>query len=313
MCSLSVPPPTPLPCKILEASCVVPRTFFSYNYLTFDFIKCVFLSFLWVLLLFSNITLMNVRCIHFISFIFISSHTFQSWVYVFTFLSLFEPFLWIFAIDKTLALYFPSKYTLVAFKKSLYSKIYMTSFLSFKYLIMSIVFFASTSMSIPCTTLWYFQLVIYLSNDISKNPCPEPHFQNNFFNFMSWNLNSLAKDNFHRVSLIEAQHSFFNYDLISVSKTSLNDSVELPEPLLDEYTFLPANNPTNTRRGGVGLFYRNSLPVVVRNDLSSDESIVVELKFGRKIIFFTVLYRSPAFNHNSLEFQAFLSNFKTYI
>ena len=128
---------------------------------------------------------------------------------------------------------------------------------------MSIVFLVSTSMFIPCATLWYFQLVIYLSNDISKNPGPEPHFQNNLINFMSWNLNSLAKDNFHRVSLIEAHNSFFNYDLISVSETSLNDSVELPEPLLNEYSFLPCNNPTNTRCGGVGLFYRNSLPVVV--------------------------------------------------
>ena len=117
--------------------------------------------------------------------------------------------------------------------------------------------------------------MIYLSNDISK--IPGPHFQNNFLNFISWNLNSLAKDNFHRVSLIEAHNSFFNYDLISVSETSLNDSVELPEPLLNEYTLLPGNNSTNTRRGGVGLFYRNSLPAVVRNDLSFDESIVVEL------------------------------------
>ena len=175
---------------------------------------------------------------------------------------------------------------------------------------MSIVFLVSTSMFIPCATLWYFQLVIYLSNDIFKNPGPEPHFQNNFLNFMSWNLNSLAKDNFHRVSLIEAHHSFFNYDLISVSETSLNDRVKSPEPLLKEYTFLPCNNPTNTRRGGVGLLYRNPLPVAVRNDLSFDESIVVELKFGRKKIFFTVLYRSPGFNHNSLEFQVFLSNFE---
>ena len=68
--------------------------------------------------------------------------------------------------------------------------------------------------------------------------------------------------------LLKLTTPFFNYDLISVSETSLNDSVELPEPLLNEYTFLPADNPTNTRRGGVGLFYRNSLPVVVSNDLS---------------------------------------------
>ena len=123
-------------------------------------------------------------------------------------------------------------------------------------------------------------------------------------------MNSLAKNNFQRISLIEVHNSIFNYDLISICETSLNDSVELPESLLNEYTFVPANNPANKRHGGVGLFYKNSLPVVVRNDLSFDESIVVELKFGRKKIFFTVLYRSPAFDHNSPNFQVFLSNFR---
>ena len=155
---------------------------------------------------------------------------------------------------------------------------------------------------------WLLIILILLSNDVHLNPGPP--FPNNFFNFMSWNLNSLAKDNFHRISLIEAHNSLFNYDLISICETSLNDSVELPEPLLNDYTFVHANNPANTRRGGVGLFYKNSFPVVVRNDLSFDETIVVEIKFGRKKIFFTVLYRSPAFNHTSFEFLAFLSNFR---
>ena len=100
---------------------------------------------------------------------------------------------------------------------------------------------------------------------------------------MSWNVNSLAKDNFQRVGLIEAHNSIFNYDQISICETSLNesfnDSVELPDTLLNDYTFVPANNPVNSRNGEVGLFYKNSLPVTVRNDLSFDESIVVELKF----------------------------------
>ena len=125
---------------------------------------------------------------------------------------------------------------------------------------------------------------------------------------MSWNVNSLAKNNFQRVRLIEAHNSIFNYDLISICETNLNDSVELPESLLNDYTFVPANNPVN---GGVGLFYKNSLPVIVRNDLSFDESIVVELKFGRKKIFFTVLYRTPSCNHTSPEFQDFLPKFET--
>ena len=157
--------------------------------------------------------------------------------------------------------------------------------------------------------LWLLTILLLLSNDIHLNP--GPHFQNNFFNFMSWNLNSLAKDNVQRIRLIEAHNTLFNYDLIYICETSLNDSVELPDTLLDDYTFLPANNPANVRHGGVGLLFKNSLPVIVRNDLSFDESIVIELKFGRKKIFFIVLYRSPAFNHNSLEFQAFLSNFKS--
>ena len=48
----------------------------------------------------------------------------------------------------------------------------------------------------------------------------------------------------------------------------------------------------------------------IRRDLSFEESIVVELKFGRKKIFLTVLYRNPSFNHTSPEFQAFLLTFK---
>ena len=102
---------------------------------------------------------------------------------------------------------------------------------------------------------------------------------------MSWNLNPIAKDNFHRVSLIQAHNHIFHYDLISICETCLNDSVELPETLLDEYTFVHVNNPANTKRGGVGIFYKNFLPDVNWNDLSFDESIVVELKFGRKIFF----------------------------
>ena len=142
---------------------------------------------------------------------------------------------------------------------------------------------------------WLPTILILLSNDIHLNP--GPHFHNSFLNFMLWNLNSLVKDNLQRIRLIDAHNSLFNYDLISNCETSLNDSVELPETLINDYTFVPANNPANVRHGGVGLFFKNSLPIIDRNDLSIDESIVIELKFGRKKVFCTVLYRSPAFSH----------------
>ena len=48
---------------------------------------------------------------------------------------------------------------------------------------------------------------------------------------------------------------------------------------------MPAKNTANIRNGMGGHFYKNYLPVIVRADLSFDESIVVELKFSRKINF----------------------------
>ena len=73
---------------------------------------------------------------------------------------------------------------------------------------------------------------------------------------------------------------------------------------------MSSSHPSNTRRGGVDLFYKNYFPINIRKDLSFNESIVVELNFGRRRkILFTVLYRSPASNHTSPEFTNFLSNF----
>ena len=86
--------------------------------------------------------------------------------------------------------------------------------------------------SLKNVPFWLPIILILLSNDIHLNR--GPHFQNNCFNFMSWNLNSLAKDNFQRIHLVEAHTTFFNYDLISICETNLNDSVELPETLIND-------------------------------------------------------------------------------
>ena len=70
--------------------------------------------------------------------------------------------------------------------------------------------------------------------------------------------------------------------------------------MLENYNFVSCNNPNNTRRRGVGLFYKNDVPIKIRNDLSFDESIVVEVVFVRKKIFFTVIYKSSSYcNLNS--------------
>ncbi len=80
----------------------------------------------------------------------------------------------------------------------------------------------------------------------------------------------------------------------------------MPGDAIPGYIFHPLNHPSGERRGGVGIFYKESLPLRVRADLSFDECLVSELRFGRKKIFFTVLYRNPCDKTSSLGFHYFL-------
>ena len=104
---------------------------------------------------------------------------------------------------------------------------------------------------------------------------------NNLFTICNWNLNFLVKDDFYRFKLLEVHNFFHNYDFISICETSVGDTVELPDGMLENYNFVSCNNPSNTKRGGDGLFYKNDLPINLRSDLSFDESIVAKVVFGR--------------------------------
>ena len=109
---------------------------------------------------------------------------------------------------------------------------------------------------------------------------------------------------------MEAHNIMHKYDVISLCETSLTDSIIVEENLIPGYKYIPWNNPNGSANGGVGLFYKESLPLRARIDLSFPECLVTELKFGRKNIFLTVLYRNPASKAASEEFDTFLENFE---
>ena len=162
------------------------------------------------------------------------------------------------------------------------------------------------------TAFWILAIIIRLSADVHPNPGPESdqNFSSGFLSFCNWNLNTLSKENFYRISLLEAHNTIFKYDIISLCETSLNDELTVPENALPGYIYHPLNNPSGERNGGVGIFYKESLPLRIRDDLSFDECLVSELKFGHKRIFFTVFYRNPKNSASSPEFGQFSSNFE---
>ena len=78
-------------------------------------------------------------------------------------------------------------------------------------------------------------LKILLSNDIGLNP---GDFTDSFFSFCYWNVNSLGKDDFNWIQLLQARNSLYDYGLISLCEVDINDSMDIPDPLLENYTFI---------------------------------------------------------------------------
>ena len=106
-------------------------------------------------------------------------------------------------------------------------------------------------------TVWIFSMRLILCPDIHPNPGPlnSSNFAVGFLSFCNWNLNTLSKDNFTRITLLEAHNTEHKYDIISLCETSLDDKVEVPE--MPGYKFYSCNHPDGNRSGGVGIFIRN--------------------------------------------------------
>ena len=69
-----------------------------------------------------------------------------------------------------------------------------------------------------------------------------------------------------------------------------------------------ADHPSNKKRGGVCIFYKETLPARIVNSLIFNEWIVCEVSIQNRKGYIGVIYRSP--RQNIIEFENFLSNFK---
>ena len=78
---------------------------------------------------------------------------------------------------------------------------------------------------------------------------------------------------------------------------------------LDGYMFIKNNHPQNVKRGGVGLYIKDSFPSANRPYLVTlPECIVYEIQLNKNKYFFAVIYRSPS--QGPEEFDNFTTNFE---
>ena len=98
----------------------------------------------------------------------------------------------------------------------------------------------------------------------------------------------------------------YKHDFICLSETYLDSTI--PNILLeiDGDNLVHADHPNNIKRGGVCIYYRESLPVRVISLPYFKEALLLEMTDNNKKIKVSVIYCSPS--HNNFEFDSFLSN-----
>ena len=150
---------------------------------------------------------------------------------------------------------------------------------------------------------YFLHLLLLQHGDIESNPGP----RNNQIKNLScchWNVNSLLAQNFSKVSQIEAYNSLYNHDFICISETYFDSSVLDG----DGYNLIRADHPSNAKRGGVCIYYKESLGVRVVKLSNLSQCIMCEVSVQNCKGYIGAVYRSPS--QNNIEFENFLSDFE---
>ena len=121
---------------------------------------------------------------------------------------------------------------------------------------------------------------------------------------------SLIAHNLTKISQLEAYNAIYKHYFICISEAFFNSSVTEGDKniQLNGYNLIKADNPSNTKRGGVCIFYKETFTVSIVNSLNFNEFIVCEVSGQNSKGYIGVIYRSPT--QNIIEFENFLSNFQ---
>ena len=135
-------------------------------------------------------------------------------------------------------------------------------------------------------------LLFLLSGEIETNPGPKRPFN---IKFCHQNLNGLAAHDFIKVTLVEAFITSNNFDLVCLSGTLLDSTIPNDDVNIQTngYSLLRADHPNDIKRGGVCIYFKESLPLIRINELTNiKDCILTEISVNNEKCFFTCLYRS---------------------
>ena len=132
--------------------------------------------------------------------------------------------------------------------------------------------------------------MIKISGDIELNPGPKQK-QDQILSICQWNLNSIPAYKFQKLALLQGYISSNKVDILCLSETFLNPNISCDDSNLQlpGSDLIRADHPSNTKSGGVCIYYRNLLPLKLINIHYLNECITFEIKLRDNICNFVSL------------------------
>ena len=161
---------------------------------------------------------------------------------------------------------------------------------------------------VSCNLLrWLCIILITLTGDVELNPGPKCNAAQTF-SICHWDLNSTCAHNFAKLSLLRAYVSIHKFDIICLSETYLDSSIDDENLKISGYYMIRSDHPFNKKRAGICIYYENFLPLKLTGVRLLDQCIAFDLIISNKLCSFAALYRSPSQSQD--DFATFSDNFE---
>ena len=147
-------------------------------------------------------------------------------------------------------------------------------------------------LSLHFVWIFYFALRLLQHGDIELNTGPK------YFSICHSNPNSLTADNYLKVSQLQAFNLVHKFDILCISETHLDSSVSMDDNALsiEGYSIIRADHPSNTKRGGVSIYYNGKISVRQMSNTNLPECLEYKIVIRKKNGYVITLHRSPSQN-----------------
>ena len=142
----------------------------------------------------------------------------------------------------------------------------------------------SNSMEVSCFFIFCVLIVLINCGDVELNPGPKKEKSCDNLSLCHWNLNSIPAHLFSKLFLLEAYNAHHMYDIICLSETYLDTSVPYDDPRLNlsGYKLVTADKLSKNKRGGAGIYFKETLTIRSVSTNSLKECLLLEVFTGNK-------------------------------